>query len=283
MPPIHDFTSGPRKQSDGLVPEHGPVIPVDIYRPEPVEEANKKLYDLTNRDVEDVASVLQRGFAALDEGIVNWISGLKIPSGNQFKDVAVRLTGGDKTYLTFRQGFRSGRIELPVISVNRTGFRFNEQKFSPPYIPMTMNFTNITGSHMKLVYRPWPALVDYQLGIWTEWKDDAEFIAFQIVPRMNPLAEIRIQDDRLVGNVQIRFNDVTNESDIDVDADTDEKTRYTIGITAEGWLPLPEKIVPTVLGKVATAHEFTGSFLGVIGYKNTNVAGDGFTKSPAGK
>lgn len=280
---IHDFTSRPKKNQSGVVPERGPSINTEIYRPDVVEDANEDIHDLTNRNVEDVASVLQLGFRALDEGVKAWLSDVKVPSGNSIKPVNLRIAGGDKTFLVWRQDLRSGRISLPAISINRGSFRFNEEKFSPPYIPMRKSLTNRTGSHVKLTYRPWPALVDYQLSLWTEWKDDAELITYQIVTRMNPLAEIVIQDDRLIGNVQIRFNDVTDNSDVDVGAEDLPKVRYDIGITAEAWLPLSEKVVPTVLGKVATANEFTGSFLEVLGIKNTSVAGGGFTKQPETK
>jgi len=277
---IYQFTSRPVKIDQGVLPERAPVIDHTIYHADSVERANDDLYDLTNRSVADVKSILPPGFKALDEGIKLWLSDILIPSGDGVKDMVVRVAGGDKTFLFWAQDLSTGRIRLPVCSVNRTGWKFNEQKFSPPYIPMDRKFANREGTHVRLAYRPWPALVDYQLSIWTEWKDDADFIQFQIVTRMNPLAEIEIDDGHLRGQVQIKFNGATDSSEIDIGADELAKVRYDIDISCEAWLPLPEKVVPTVLGKVATLHEDTGNFLEVVGFKNTDVASDGFFVDP---
>jgi hypothetical protein len=89
-----------------------------------------------------------------------------------------------------------------------------------------------------------------------------EYVIHQIQPRFNPLAEFRIDDDAgLRGNVQLRFGDATDNSDIDIGAEELAKVRYDLTVTMEGWLPLPEKILPAALGRVMTLHEIDGTFL----------------------
>jgi len=277
---IYDFTSRPVKIKDGVVPERAPAISPEPYAADPVEREAKKLYELVNRQPNDVRSILPKGFEALDEGIKLWLSDIVVPSGDGTKRLTVRIAGGDKTFLFWAQNLNTGRIKLPVCSVNRTGWKFNEQKFSPPVVPMSKCFTDRNGTHARLSYRPWPALVDYQLSIWTEWKPDMEYIQYQIVTRMNPLAEIIIEDDNLRGAVQIKFNGATDNTEIDIAADDLSKIRYDIDIQCEAWLPLPDKIVPTVLGHVGTLHEFDGTFLSTAGLKNSNVIIDGFSLGP---
>jgi len=277
---IYDFTSRPKKVKDGIIPERSPAISQEPYAADPVERASKDLFELVNRQPNDVQSLLVPGFKALDEGIVQWLNDIVVPSATGVKRMTTRVAGGDKTILFWKQNFKTGRIKLPVCSVNRTSWRFFEQKFNPAYLPATRGFTDRHGTHMRLTYRPWPAMVDYQLSIWTEWKPDMEYIQYQIVTRFDPLAEIDIEDEHLRGRVQIKLNNVTDSSDKEVDAESRAEVRYDIDISCEAWLPHPAKIIPTVLGHVGTLHEFDGTFLDIVGFKNSNVEIDGFEIGP---
>jgi len=262
---IYDFTSKPKKIQDGVIPERVPAISPEPYAPDPVERVNEKLYDLTNRQPNDVQSLLVPGFKALDDGIKRWIDGIAVPATDGMKRLTARVAGGDKTLLFWKQDLKSGRIKLPICSINRTSWRFFEQKYSPAFLPATRGFTDRYGTHVRLTYRPWPALVDYQLSIWAEWKPDIEYIQYQIVTRFDPLAEIDIDDEHLRGRVQIKLNNVTDSSDKETDAENRAEVRYDIDISCEAWLPHPSRIVPTVLGHVGTLHEFDGTFLDIIG------------------
>jgi hypothetical protein len=278
---VYDFTFN-QQQNRNLGPERDPLITVALPQQPELEEQDS----LTNNDVnlnqpEDVKSVLVRGFYAMDAGIKKYFEDIQVPTKDDTRKITVRIAGGDKTFLQWSQDLRSGRIGLPVMSINRTGWRFNPEKFSPPYINMSRRFVNNEGSRMALTYRPWPALIDYSLSVWTERKRDMENIAYQIQTRFNPLAEFRIEDESgLRGYVQLRFGDVTDNSDIDLGAEEQPKVRYDFSVTMEGWLPLPEKILPTTLGKVMSLHEINGKFLESAN-SNGAIIQD-FFKSPLG-
>jgi len=83
----------------------------------------------------------------------------------------------------------------------------------------------------------------------------------------------------LRGTVQCILNGMTDNSDIDIGADERANVRYDLEMTIEGWLPLSEKIAPTVLGQVATFNQFTGSFLEAATIKNRTATTGGFFKS----
>jgi hypothetical protein len=262
---IHNFTFLPRSNKN-LATERAPLISSTLpTQPDLVEKD-----ELTNSDVnlnqpEDIRSVLVRGFYSMDTGMKRYFEDIKVPTQDSVRDLTVRIAGGDKTLLIWQQDLRSGRIKLPVMSINRTGWRFNVEKFSPPHINMTRRFAHDDGSKIILTYRPWPALIDYTLSVWTERKRDVEYIMHQIMTRFHPLAEFKIDDESgLRGNVQLRFGDSTDNSDIDIGAEELAKVRYDVSVTMEGWLPLPEKILPTVLGKVTSLHERTGKFLEAV-------------------
>ncbi len=126
---------------------------------------------------------------------------------------------------------------------------------------MTARFLSSRGNLVAKVFRPVPFLVDYTLTIWAEHKRDAEHILYQTLTRFNPLAEFRMSDGKIVGNVQLRLGGSQDASDKEAGYDQHANIRYEVTIVAEAWLPLPEKIVPTVLGRVAVTKERAGMIL----------------------
>lgn len=282
--PIYDFTFAPKSNRPlgiGAVPERAPLISPTLPN-QPSEERHGDLLatDLNINRPEIIKEALERGFHSMDGGMKHYFEQIQVPTKDSFRPLEVRIAGGDKTFLIWTQDLRSGRIKLPVLSINRTAWRRNEQKFSPPYIPMTRKMACTDGSRMVLTYRPWPCLIDYTLSFWTERKRDMEYIMQQILIRFNPLAEFKVQDEGgLVGNVQMRLGECTDNSDIDIGAEDLAKVRYDVNVTIEGWLPLPEKVLPTVLGKVRTLHEQDGKFLETF-LPGQSVVTEGFFKSP---
>jgi hypothetical protein len=110
---------------------------------------------------------------------------------------------------------------------------------------------------VALVRRPVPYLVKYILTVWSAWKRDADYALYQILSRFNPLAEFVMCDQHLQGSVQLRFEGSADTSEKEAGFDQKAKTRYEFSMTAEAWLPLPETIVPTVLGHASVIREAT--------------------------
>jgi hypothetical protein len=281
---IHDFTFSPLQsgKTSSPSPERAPAITVALpTQPDVVKQDELINSDTNLNQPEDVKAVLVRGFYSMDLGIKRYFENIQVPTQDSVRPLTVRISGGDKTFLQWKQELRAGRIKLPVMGINRTGWRFNVEKFSPPHINMTRRFVQNDGSRIALIYRPWPALIDYTLSVWTERKRDMEYIIHQILPRFNPLAEFRVEDEGgLKGNVQLRFGDSTDNSDIDIGAEELAKVRYDITVTMEGWLPLPEKILPTALGKVMSLHEINGQFLEAVDSNASSSLVKDFFKSP---
>lgn len=204
---------------------------------------------------------LQPGFRALDDAMKQFWSGIRVPTKNSYRFMRVKIAGGDKSLLTWADDLKEGRVRLPLAALDRSSHEFNPEKFSPAYHAMTARYVNKRGSHAAKVYRPVPFLVDYNLTVWAEHKRDAEYILYQILTRFNPLAEFRMFDGKLEGNVQLRYGGCQDASDKETGYDQQANIRYEITTTAEAWLPLPEKIVPTVLGRVTLLREKLGEIL----------------------
>ena len=68
-------------------------------------------------------------------------------------------------------------------------------------------------------------------------------------------------DGKIQGNVQLRFGGSTDASDKESGFDQHASVRYEITCIAEAWLPLPEKIVKTVIGRVVNLQEKLGQIL----------------------
>jgi hypothetical protein len=204
---------------------------------------------------------LQPGFRSLDDSMKQYWSGIRVPTKDSYRFMRVKIAGGDKSVLIWSDDLVEGRVRLPVAAISREGHEFNSEKFSPPYHAMTARYLSSRGDQVAKVYRPTPWLVDYNLTIWAERKRDVEYIIYQVLTRFNPLAEFRMFDGKIEGNVQLRYGGSTDASDKEAGFDTYAKVRYEVTVVAEAWLPLPEKIVKTVLGRVVTFQENVGEIL----------------------
>jgi hypothetical protein len=266
--PIYDFTSKPRKQDTaGAVYEPNPSIPQQIPGHPDLSKDTTITYDPTNLVTPvDVRTILPKGFHAIDEGIKKYFTGIIIPTEDNQREMTVRIAGGDKTLLFWKQDLHANRITLPVMSINRSGFRWDPTRYSPPYRPMAQRFVAGDGSRVAMVFRPWPCMVDYAMTIWAERKRDVEYATYQIVTRFNPFAELMVEFETLKGNIRGKISEITNSSDIDIGAEELAKVRYDMTTTWEAWLPLPEKIMPTILGRVGIVVESSGAILDVADF-----------------
>lgn len=208
------------------------------------------------------------GFRSLDEAMKLYFSGLRVPTKDSYRFMRVKIAGGDKSLLSWADDLKEGRAKLPVASISREGHEFLPEKFSPAYAPIGKRFVSSRGDQIALTYRPVPYLVSYNITIWTERKRDMEYIMYQIMTRFNPMAEFRMTDGKVAGSVQLRYGNVTDASDKEMGFDQYATVRYELTTQAEAWLPLPERIVKTVMGRVGNVREQTGSilnqFLGTI-------------------
>ncbi len=224
-----------------------------------------RLYNQHNVNVpEELVTTLLPGLHHVDLGLKNYFSDIVVPTDGSLRTqpVPVRIAGGEKATLLWKQeireGMRNKRIKLPVIAINRESFEFNPQKFSPAQLPIDRRFVDTAGTRMELTYRPFPVLINYTLGMWAERKRDIEYMLFQILPRFNGgLAEIDVDAGTITGTVPIKLNSSTDNSDKEAEANSTTKVQYDISLTAEGWIPLPQKLVPTVLGHAMDFREFT--------------------------
>lgn len=247
------------------------TVPVQTSAPSistveaPALAKRPRLYNQHNvNNPEELVTTLLPALHHIDVGLKNYFSNIMVPSdgGMRSTPVPIRIAGGEKATLIWKQGIRdglkNGSIKLPVMAINRESFDFNVAKFSPPYLPISKRFVDAAGSRVELNYRPYPVNVNYTLSLWAERKRDIEYMLFQIVPRFQgSLAEIHVDAQTITGTVPIKLNTVTDNSDVEAEASSTAKVQYDLSMTAEGWIPLPQKIVPTVLGHAATFREYT--------------------------
>lgn len=213
------------------------------------------------------------GFRSLDDAMKQYFSGIRVPTKDSYRFMRTKIAGGDKSLLIWSDDLKEGRARLPLAAISREGAEFNPEKFSPPYHAMTARYLSRRGDQAAKIFRPTPWLVEYNLIIWAEHKRDAEYILYQVLSRFNPLAEFRMFDGKIEGNIQLRFGGSTDASDKETGFDQYANVRYEVTATAEAWLPLPEKIVKTVLGRVVTLQEKLGEILVASKSQATGAAG----------
>ena len=258
--PVYDFTFAPPQAVMPTSPQavftsHSPMI---SNRPAQLPDVGPKTPIVTgtqNIAPDEVISVVTNGFHLLDEGMKNWLSNIKIPTLDGYKSVAVHVAASDKSILSWAQEFFDGRVPLPVISVHRASWAFDQTRFSPPYSPIAKRFTDQSGRFMRNIFRPVPFKVEYAISIWAEFKKDVEHIEPTITRRCNPAATFNLDDDHVKQFVRILYNGTTNSSDIEIAAKVRPKVIYDLSMSAEYAIPIDEKIVPTVLGRVMVTRE----------------------------
>ena len=200
-------------------------------------------------------------FRALDESVKHYWTGIRVPTKDSYRLLRVKIAGGDKSILVWSDDLREGRARLPVASISRTSHEYMPEKYSPTYFPMTYRHLNTEKSLAAQVFRPVPYLVSYEMTIWTERKRDIEHIMYQVLTRFNPLVEYRMFDGHLRGSVYLRYKGMSDTSDKEVSHDTHANVKYELNFDAEAWLPLPERIVPTVRGVVTSLREVPGNII----------------------
>lgn len=206
--------------------------------------------------VEEVRDILPQGYKTLDRGIKNYFSGIRIPTKDGIKMMGVRISGGDKPYLVWAQDLRRGRVSLPVMAITRENEEFFTEKFSPAhYHYFSKRFLDQDMTRIALTYRPIPCKVTYTLSLWAEFKRDLEYAIYQIRTRFHPIAEFNVEDEYMRMSLILHYNGLTPAVDNEVPADQRANKRYDISLQMEGYLPLPEKIVPSILGRVTTLKD----------------------------
>lgn len=201
-------------------------------------------------------------FHALDDAMIRYFSGIRVPTDDSYRFMRVKVAGGDKSLLVWADDLKEGMAVLPVAALDRASVDFNPERYSPPVLSMATRFLNSGRTKIARVFRPQPVLVPYTLIIWAAHKRDVEHILFQILPRFNSgMAEFRMTDGHISGNVQLQYKGCNDVSDKEVGFNQDANIRYEVSMVAEAWLPLPEKVVPTILGKIGTLRDEPGSFI----------------------
>jgi hypothetical protein len=225
--------------------------------------------------VEEVRELNEPGFHFIDAAIKNYFSGIRIPVNKgteKYRMMGVKISGGEaSTLIMSDKDIRGGRLSLPIMSITRTGENPDPKRYSPALLPINRRYRN-NGRRVELIYRPVPYLLDYALEIWTEFKSDAEHAIYSIHSRFNPLASFHLNDATgTTFELIMKLMSSSDSSDLEADSTTHAKIKKTINIQVEGWVPLPTKIVPTILSNPISIKEG----IGILGGNNLTLSNDG--------
>lgn len=270
--PVYDFQSNlsvtPKTGFPTQEVELRPALPVIPIGVKQLSDVQGGRVDIDSEDLgvhpDYVEEFSMPGFRALDSAMKKYWSGLRIPTKDSFRMVRVKIAGGDKSLMVWNDDLREGRVKLPVVSINRLSYKFHKENYSPPYLSMGRRYTSNRLDRVAKIKRPIPYLVEYEFIVWTEFKREAEYLLYQISTRFNPLATFWMYDEHLEGVVTLHLDGMTDASDKEAPADEKAKIRHEYKMTAEAWLPLPETIVPTIMGRVAAIGEVDGQQLVVM-------------------
>ena len=205
----------------------------------------------------DIEEFLYPGFRYLDEAMKNYWSDIRVPSKDGYRFIRTKVAGMRTSLEVWTEDLKHGRVKLPVMSISRGPHKFNPNKFSPPYHPIAYRFLNARRTKSAGIFRPAPYNVGYTLSIWAESKRDAEYVVYQVATRFNPLAEILVNDGHVTCPVQMKDYSGNDVSDKEATAEQYAKIKYEATYTAEAFLSLPERVMPTILGTTQVIGERT--------------------------
>ncbi len=206
---------------------------------------------------EEVREVLVPGFKLMDRGIKNYFSGIRIPVNKgteQYRMLHVKIAGSDESTFFADKSIVGGRLQPPYLAITRTAENPDPSRFSPAYLPLRRRYLN-NGRRMELVYRPVPYLIDYTLDIWGEHKSDVEHALYVISSRFNPIASYYLDEQHVTYEVVLKSISHSDQSDLEPEATAHAEVKKSINIQMEAWLPLPTKVVPTILAKPLSIKE----------------------------
>ena len=263
--PVYDFTVDLRPRPQAVMTPGASRFPAAGQQLSDAQGGNTRIQTGGPLvDPSDVREFVMPGFYALDAAMKMYWSGMRVPTKDSYRFCRIKIAGGDRTFMIWRDDMLNGRVRLPVGSLNQGKIEFNKDKFSPAYLPMAVRYPTKRGDRAVVVYRPVPWLVDYTFSVWSEFKRDAEYLKYQILTRFNPMAGFMMYDGHLQGNIWLRFGGCADQSEKEAAADQQRLIKYDYQITAEAWLPLPERLVPTVLSQVASVKDFSGNVMQVL-------------------
>lgn len=240
--------NGSKLSSDPIIQTN----PFGISQSSDIGGRVKILGESPNSEPDYIEEYLMPGLHDLDHAMKMYWSGLRIPTKDSFRMVRTKISGGDRSLMIWKDELVSGRAKLPIATIDRTGLELNRDKFSPPYLAMGRKYLSNRCDRVAKVYRPVAINVEYSILVWTQHKMDAEYVLYQIITKFNPVAEFTMFDGHLIGNVRLQFGGYADLSDKESGPDDQAKVQYEYKMTAEAWLPLAEKIIPTILGNVRT-------------------------------
>lgn len=268
----YDFTEYLVKDL-GLEPQrplHMEPRPDSLTQQSDTGDRARTLFNGIPEEPEYINEYLMPGFTALDESMKGYWSGIRIPTKDSYRFMRVKVAGGNKGLMAWRDSIVNGRVRMPVASINRTNHEFNAEKFSPPYHHLYKRYLNSNYDMIATGFRPVPYLVSYELNVIASTKTDIEHAAYQIAVRFNPMAEFFMSDGHMSGAVQLRYSGFRDASDKESGFDDISVIRYDFGMMAEAWIPLPEKIVPAIVNYISSFKDGITSenFISVLGNRN---------------
>jgi len=243
-PPVRSIqTRDASKQSSDVKFAQEPQLPNKIIEGSQNIDATKRINQKP-----------QFGFYHIDLAVKNFFDKIKIPTIDGHKELETIVVGGQKDYLYFKQRYIESRdrVKLPILSINRTGWNFNPQKYSIPYFHAVSRFIDRDKFFAKKYFRNWPFIINYSCAIWSSTKEDAELLMAEILPRFDPLASIEIETEEAFGTIQLKLGSCTDSTDTDLGPDEIVKVRYDISIECQGWLALKSIEMPVIRGIVYT-------------------------------
>jgi hypothetical protein len=187
-------------------------------------------------------------FRPLEEALKMYWSGIRVPCKDGYRMLRIKIAGQSRPLAIWRDDLLNGRAVLPVGSIARSNFTWDKERYAPPFHPMAYRYVNGEGSAVALVYKPTPVLVNYTLTVVSETKRDDGYVMTTVMRRFQSgVIEFIVKDGHTNYVARGNFDGGDNQTEGRLDDGARGFIVTAYKMVVEAYLPLPERVLPTVL------------------------------------
>jgi hypothetical protein len=172
-------------------------------------------------------------FKEYNQAMKLWLSHVKVHRPEEPMDVPVIYQTPERAFADKIRPRVNKRVDLPVISFIMTGTEMDRSRY---HAPSQLIWDRIReGDRFKLMNRPMPWNISYNVTVWTKFQEDLDTIIYRLLSRFAPHSYIAPFNMAS----RVNFESHSDTSILEPGEDGDRIIRHDLNFMVNGYMPLP--------------------------------------------